>query len=208
MKLRPSPRWKMAGFIALGTLLVLIPAIFGFLRMRIPFQASSDESFINNEVPGEVDSEISDEVYQSVLQKPDEDDESTKTNLPSRIKVLLDGTPIAIQNGEAVLVVDNYLVEIFVAPYPPVDFEVSVDLYITTISGEPVNDAQISIDYDMMFMNHGPFILTPTSLGNGHYIATYNFFMYGPWVIEAFIKLPEQESSFELPISIYVWPTN
>jgi hypothetical protein len=96
--------------------------------------------------------------------------------------------------------------EIFVAPYPPTSFEADVDMYLMTAAGEPVIGAEIDIMYDMMLMEHGPLQALPTELGNGHYLASYDLFMFGPWVLDTYIKVPGQEKSVSVPISIYVWP--
>lgn len=202
---------RLLGLVILGILLLGIPAGIGFILLRKP-AANFDLVSIST---GE-NSEISDEVYASVLSRPTASDEvgvdnsstDTTSETTSRIKVLLDDEVIAIPNGGLIPWSENIQLEVFIAPYPPTGFDVDVDFYLTTLDGEPITDAEIEIDYDMMFMAHGPFFNTPNNLNNGHYISSYDFFMFGPWILETYIDTPTQGGSAYVPISIYVWPGN
>lgn len=206
-----TSKLRISGLIVLAILLLVIPAGIGFNLLRKP-AANIDSGSINNVE----NSEISDEVFASVLSRataefgaePDTVLAETPAGANSRIKVLLDDEVFQIPNGGSIPWDENMQLEVFISPYPPTGFSVDVDYYLTTLEGEPISDANIEVDYDMMFMAHGPFFNSLNNLGNGHYITTYDFFMYGPWIIETYIVAPTQGESAHVPISIYVWPGN
>lgn len=43
---------------------------------------------------------------------------------------------------------------------------------------EAVQDAEINIEYDMIFMAHGLYFVEPQKFGSRHYFSSYEFFMY------------------------------
>jgi hypothetical protein len=53
-----------------------------------------------------------------------------------------------------------------------------MDFYLTQ-AGEPVIGANISLQYDMTVMEHGPFELLAVPTGRGHYLAPMDFPMDG-----------------------------
>lgn len=67
--------------------------------------------------------------------------------------------------------------EIFVSPYPP-GRSANIDFYLTS-AGEPVEGANITLQYDMTVMEHGPFQLLAVPTGRGHYLAAVDFAMDG-----------------------------
>ena len=67
--------------------------------------------------------------------------------------------------------------EIFVSPFPPAR-NANIDFYLTS-AGEPVEGANITLQYDMTVMEHGPFQLLAVPTGRGHYLAAVDFAMDG-----------------------------
>lgn len=83
-------------------------------------------------------------------------------------------------NGDEVAL-NGLRVEIFVSPYPPTR-SANIDFYVTR-SGEPAERANVSLQYDMTVMEHGPFQLLAVPTGRGHYLAPMDFAMDGEfWV--------------------------
>lgn len=206
----PGSRLRTITLIVLAVLLLAVPSALGvtLLRKSTAVQTSQAEA-VREDSSRSLD--VSEEVYNSVLVRGSQEEADTDTSITqptSRIKVLFEGSPMEVANGSAVPLSSesSIVAEIFVSPYPPTGFEADVDLYLTTADGEPITDAEITIDYDMMFMVHGPFFVSPKNMGNGHYLSSYDFFMYGPWTLETYIEAPDQEASIYVPIAIYVWP--
>lgn len=181
--------------LAVTLILFVVGLGIGFLRNAKSVEAGSNQNNVS----------ISEEVYSSVLQRGEAvNDDPVET--VSRIKVLLDDSPLSVPNGGVISISEDLQLEIFVSPYPPATFDVDVDLFLMSAMEEPVTGAEISVLYDMMFMNHGPFQTAIAEVGGGHYVASYDLYMFGPWVLETYIKAPGGEPSVFLPISIYVWP--
>jgi hypothetical protein len=117
-----------------------------------------------------------------------------------------DGLGVGVVNGGAIDLGSGYAVTVTVTPYPPVNFDPMTVDFAMTHDGATVEGAAMTVSYDMRFMAHGPF---PLDLGNGTvgtFTSTYNFFMFGPWQIDATVTLPGSEP-IQFSISIYVWPT-
>jgi len=197
------PRARRSLWLVAGAILVLaIPSAIGFVLLRgdsgPPATALEDGSLIiiqQSEQASEAGS------AEDFLQPAPAIDEA-----PSRIKYLdSDGRAVELPNGGTILLDNGLHLEVFVAPYPPTDFSADVDFYLTTESGEPVTDAEISITWDMVFMTHGPFSAQPTHIGGGHYLAPFDVFMYGPWEFDTRIAR-DGEPSANAVMSIYVWP--
>jgi hypothetical protein len=86
----------------------------------------------------------------------------------------------SFENGDSVLLGETN-VEIYVSPYPPTR-SANIDFYITQ-AGEPTLSADVSLQYDMTLMEHGPFQLLAVPTGRGHYLAPMDFAMDGEfWV--------------------------
>ena len=77
-----------------------------------------------------------------------------------------------LENGRSVTV-NGVDVEIFVSPYPP-GRTANMDFYVTR-NGQTVEDANVSLQYDMTSMEHGPFRLLAVPTGRGHYLAPLDF---------------------------------
>ena len=82
--------------------------------------------------------------------------------------------------------------EIFVSPYPP-GRTANIDFYLTR-AGEPIEDADISLQYDMTVMEHGPFELLAVPTGRGHYLAPMDFVMDGDFWLNVSVDADGEES--------------
>jgi hypothetical protein len=94
-------------------------------------------------------------------------------------------------------------IEFHVVPFPPTEFDVSVELLVTGPGGKPA-EVDIEAWYDMVFMTHGQPIAEVEALGGGRYRMPLDLFMFGPWVVKTTIR--SEGSDDELPLVIYVWP--
>ena len=86
--------------------------------------------------------------------------------------------------------------EIFVSPYPP-GRSANIDFYLTR-GGEPVEDADVSLQYDMTVMEHGPFELLAVPTGRGHYLAPMDFVMDGNFWLNVSVDAAGDESVINL----------
>lgn len=192
-----SPRRRPAVILAAAVALLAIPSAVGFTLLRsdgseVP-TATQDLVVIQQSASGS-------EVGSSDLLQPAETAER------SRLRYLdTEGTAVEFQNGSSIPLADDLGLEVFVSPYPPDTFDVSVDFYLTDARGEPVTDAEISVVWDMIFMTHGPFLVSPEHIGGGHYVTSYDFFMFGPWELDAAISRGTGAEA-QAVLAIYVWP--
>ena len=113
---------------------------------------------------------------------------------------------VNLANGGVVPLSDDLALTVTVSPYPPTDFDVSVDLLVTTLDGQPVTDADISSVWDMTVMHHGPFETVFRPIGDGHYAASFDFFMFGPWKLTTRVVAPSRGTDDLVILSIYNWP--
>jgi len=95
------------------------------------------------------------------------------------------------ENGET-LALGGTDVEIFVSPYPP-GRTANIDFYLTQ-GGEPVGRANVSLQYDMTVMEHGPFALLAVPTGPGHYLAPLDFVMDGEFWLNVSVDDGQAES--------------
>lgn len=131
---------------------------------------------------------------------------STNTDGPARLRFVGPEGVEVLQNGETIAVGEDLFVTVSVSPYPPSDFNVDVDLHLTDATGTPVTDASVTSDWDMIFMFHGPFSSSFAHVGAGHYTASFDLFMFGPWEFVTDVNTPAHEEPETLTLSIYVWP--
>lgn len=124
----------------------------------------------------------------------------------SRVSYLSDGHEVPIANGGVVPLGPDHQIEVFVAPFPPTDFDVDVDLYLTTSSGVPVPDAEVRVSYDMVFMRHGPYEMVMEDIGGGHYVGSLDMVMFGSWELLTEFTVPDSDDVLELAVTMYVWP--
>lgn len=125
---------------------------------------------------------------------------------PARIKYKAPTGIEELDNGSTIALSDDIDVTITVSPYPPSDFDVSVELLLTDANGAPINGAALHSDWDMIFMFHGPFESDFTALGDGRYAADFDLFMFGPWEFATSVATPGSVEPETLTFSIYTWP--
>lgn len=100
---------------------------------------------------------------------------------------------------------DGLSMEVFVDPYPPTRLTTWVDLFLSRgPGGRPVSDAEVIMEYDMRFMYHGPFKVIGDNLGDGHYLFTLDYIMYGAWDQDLEIHLPGK--TYETTVVIVAFP--
>ncbi len=196
----PSSRIKPAVILIAAVLVLAVPSVIGLVLLRSgssPDEPRSTPSLIviNQSADGS-------EVGSEELLRP-----ATETVADERLRYLdADGLAVDLPNGGTIPLGADMNLEVFVAPYPPDTFEVAVDFYVTTSGGDPVEDAEIVVNWDMIFMTHGPFLTEVEHIGGGHYLADFDLFMFGPWEFEALVATGPGEPDRAV-MSIYVWPT-
>lgn len=122
-----------------------------------------------------------------------------------RLEVIFNEERIALRNGGRFNLGDGLSVEVFVDPYPPTRLKAWVDLYLTREpGGQPVTDAEIIMEYDMLFMYHGPFKAIGDNLGDGHYLFELDYIMFGAWDQGVEIRLPDKR--YETVLIIIAYP--
>lgn len=101
------------------------------------------------------------------------------------------------RNGDEVTV-DAGDVEIFVSPFPP-SRTVNIDFYVTR-AGQPVEGANVTLQYDMTVMEHGPFQLLAAPTGRGHYLALVDFAMDGEFWMNVAVDAGAGESIINMRV--------
>lgn len=127
--------------------------------------------------------------------------ESSVADSSSRVNVLEE--QIFIRNGGEVVLDDGLAVELFLDPYPPTTLRSWLDFYLTK-DGEPVTDASMGIEYDMLAMAHGSFWGEAEKLGGGHYLFTLDYIMYGAW--DQLVTVRYGGRNYRLPVIIVAYP--
>jgi hypothetical protein len=102
---------------------------------------------------------------------------------------------LAFENGDQVAT-NGITAEIFVSPYPP-GRTANIDFYLTC-GGAAVVDANVSLQYDMTVMEHGPFELLAVPTGRGHYLAPMDFVMDGNFWVNVSVDAAGNESVINL----------
>jgi copper(I)-binding protein len=108
--------------------------------------------------------------------------------MPAHAELAPDGPTLAdVQNGG----LHGWLAS---TPQPPARGDATIDAYLVTDDGQPVEDATITFDIDMTNMSHGKYLAPATATGGGHYAGNVHFSMGGPWRLIAIVERPGQES--------------
>ncbi len=108
-----------------------------------------------------------------------------------RLWIKQGGDTLPFANGDEVTS-GGITAEIFVSPYPP-GRTANIDFYLTS-AGEPVEGANITLQYDMTVMEHGPFQLLAVPTGRGHYLAAVDFAMDGVFWLNVSADAGDEES--------------
>jgi len=125
----------------------------------------------------------------------------SRADKSSRINVLDD--QIFIRNGGEVRLGEDTAIEVFVDPYPPSTLTSWLDIYLTR-DGEPVADASMGIEYDMLAMAHGPFWDEADNIGGGHYLFSLQYIMYGAWDQMITVRIGLERHRF--PVVLVAYP--
>jgi hypothetical protein len=123
--------------------------------------------------------------------EPSPPSQSGAAGADPRLWIKENGVQQPFENGRAVTI-DGTKVEIYVSPYPP-GRTATIDFYLTR-NGQPVENANLSLQYDMTVMEHGPFKLLAVPTGRGHFLAPLEFAMTGDFWLNVSLNLPGQES--------------
>lgn len=103
--------------------------------------------------------------------------------------------PVEFDNG-ATVTSNGLDIEIYLSPYPPAR-SANVDFYVLR-SGIPVDDANVTLQFDMTVMEHGPFALNARPTGGGHYLAPLDFIMTGDFLVNVAFDVGDAESVVNL----------
>lgn len=202
--------WHRIGVLRLGLMLVILIALLaiGYAAKRasptievLPRQATSAKELPQPALPPATELAATQDQDYSQPGVP----ASSIAGKDHRLEVVHNDQRIALRNGGKINLGDGLSMEVFVDPYPPTRLKAWVDLYLThEPDGQPVTDAEISMEYDMMFMYHGPFKATADNLGDGHYLFTLNYIMYGAWDQGVEIRLPDEH--YETVLIVIAYP--
>ena len=118
-------------------------------------------------------------------------------NLGPALYTLNTGDPVAFKNGET-LKVGDLDVTIFVSPYPP-PRAANIDFGLAR-AGVPLEDAYVSLQYDMTTMGHCPFKLLAVPAGAGHYVVPVEFGMEGDFYLNVAVADGSKESILQLGV--------
>ena len=107
------------------------------------------------------------------------------------------GDPVAFNNGET-LKAGDLDVTIFVSPYPP-PRTANIDFGVTR-AGAALDAANITLQYDMTTMAHGPFKLLAIPAGPGHYVVPVEFDMAGDFYLNVALDDGVKEHILQLGV--------
>jgi len=187
------------GLFLVAALLIIIPAAIGLYILRSG----------NTPAPPGADNEPA--FSPALFDNPDVDEGPTSADMllpgnatSGRIRYQLGDETENLANGGLVTLADNLVLQVVVSPFPPTEFDTDVELILTDAAGNPVTDATIEANWDMV-MVHGPFQSSFEHTGNGTYrTSTFNFFMFGPWQLNTTVATPRDAATINL--AIFVWP--
>ncbi|MDP6715049.1 MAG: hypothetical protein QF368_10530 [SAR202 cluster bacterium] len=101
-----------------------------------------------------------------------------------------DGNAVAMENGARVPIGQDKVAEIFLSPYPP-DWNTDLHLFLLDSSDfEPVQEVEVDLEYDMVWMDHGIDAQPGVKLEDGHYMMPLAFLMYGDWTVDVRLDFP------------------
>ena len=109
------------------------------------------------------------------------------------------GTPL--RNGSTVALGSGLSAALYLDPYPPAGISLWLDLYLSR-DGRPQGDAEIVLQNEMVYMDHGSTQVKGNSAGDGHYLFALRFPMIGFWRQHITIRLTEE--TYQLPLMVTV----
>ncbi len=113
----------------------------------------------------------------------------------TRVWIRERGQTTVFENGRSVNA-DGTEVEIYVSPFPP-GRTANIDFYVTR-DGQSVDRTNITLQYDMTIMDHGPFQLIAVPTGRGHFLAPLDFVMDGDFWVNVSVDADGKESVINL----------
>lgn len=123
----------------------------------------------------------------------------------SRLAVLANGRRIPLRNGGRIDLAGGLAAEVYLDPYPPARSDVWLDLHlIRAATGKPVRDASGTTSYDMATHSMGPWSAAAKSTGDGHYLYSMHYIMYGDW--GHLLRIQTGKTVYELNLLIAVLP--
>jgi len=120
-----------------------------------------------------------------------------------RLNVTVNGKIVYIKNGGQVVLGDGRVIEIYLDPYPPTTLRTYMDIYLEE-NGEPLDDASIGMEFDMLSMVHGPFFGEAEKVGDGHYLLTLDYIMFGAWDQTVTIRIGLDR--IRVPVVVVAYP--
>lgn len=209
---RGGSRRLQVVLVACGALLIVLPILLGFQVARagsVTFSTETEAPQVTAPLDpgsGTLPEAVAGGSGQDPVTVSDALTRLSDDEVKSRLKWMRDdGISVAMLNGGTIPLGNGYEVAVTVDPYPPVNFNPVTVAITLTRDGVPVRDAGIAVQYDMLYMKHGPFPIDLAPDAAGTYTASYYFFMFGPWGITAQVQAPG-EAPMSFTISILVWP--
>lgn len=113
---------------------------------------------------------------------------------------------VAMENGGRVPLGEGRIAEVFLSPYPP-DWQTDLHLFLLdNVTFEPIEDLDVQLDYEMVYMDHGTSSSLGSKLAEGHYLVPLDFLMYGDWNVEVRLDLPEGRKRLEFVVKFFPCP--
>jgi len=129
--------------------------------------------------------------------------EDSVDTVDKRLNVTVNGKIVYIKNGGQVVLGGGRVIEIYLDPYPPTTLRTYMDVYLEE-NGEPLDDAGIGMEYDMLAMVHGPFFGEAEKVGDGHYLLTLDYIMFGAWDQTVTIRIGLDR--IRVPVVVVAYP--
>jgi hypothetical protein len=137
----------------------------------------------------------------SMMSTPAAEQPTAIPTLVSALPVIQDPalTPLPVLGGKQS---GDLIVWISSNPNPPVRGDNVFEALVTDASGQPMSDAAISFDLNMVNMNHGRNVVAASALGNGRYRGVVHFLMPGPWRVIVGIERAGQMSTVRFDFTV------
>ena len=99
-----------------------------------------------------------------------------------RLSVLAGGKCVRLRNGGRIDLANGVSAELYLDPYPPATSKLWLDVHLVrSVGGKAVSGAKASMTYDMTTMTMGRRTADAEDTGDGHYLYTVEYGMYGEW---------------------------
>lgn len=108
-----------------------------------------------------------------------------------------------MENGGRVPLGEDKIAEVFLAPYPP-DWQTDLNLFLLNREDfHPVTDVKVDLEYEMVYMDHGIDAQIGTGVADGHYVLPLSFLMYGDWMVDVTVQLPEGKKHLRFIVKFF-----